>query len=77
MDQMAESRGGERGLIPIRTDRFYVVNDAWFFATRENGAVGPFWQRADAEQELRQFIAESRKETAQTLASIQTRPEND
>jgi hypothetical protein len=53
---MTFNRVGEDGPTPMRTDRFFSVNSAWYFATREGASIGPFENKNDAEQGLRDFI---------------------
>jgi hypothetical protein len=44
-------RKGESSSRPhVRTDRFTLANDAWYFTTREGMDVGPFESRAEAEK---------------------------
>jgi hypothetical protein len=40
----------------FRSDRFIIVDQKWYFTTRENRDVGPFKSRADAEHGLQLFI---------------------
>jgi hypothetical protein len=54
--QMDESRRGEVGLLPMRTDRFFAVNGAWYFATREGASIGPFEDKVEAQKGLSDFI---------------------
>ena len=51
-----QSRAGERGNTPIRSDRFFAAQGAWFFATREGAPIGPFEDKREAEQGLKDFI---------------------
>lgn len=37
-----QNRQGETGAVPNRSDRFYSLENLWFFATREGAAIGPF-----------------------------------
>lgn len=53
---MSSNRIGEDGAPPMRTDRFFSVNSTWYFATREGASIGPFDDKGDAEQGLRDFI---------------------
>jgi hypothetical protein len=54
--EMAEKRNGELGAVPMRTDRFFAVNSAWYFATREGASVGPFEDKAEALGGLADFL---------------------
>lgn len=49
-------RRGEQGPTPLRTDRFFAVNNSWYFSTREGASVGPFMSKPDAQSGLVQFI---------------------
>lgn len=40
----------------MRTDRFFAVNSAWYFATREGASIGPFESKFDAKRGLGDFI---------------------
>lgn len=41
---------------PVRTDRFFSAQGAWYFSTREGNAIGPFEGKEDARQGLDDFI---------------------
>lgn len=56
MNAMERKRDGEQGAIPMRTDRFFSVNSAWYFATREGASIGPFEDKNEAQQGLRDFL---------------------
>lgn len=49
-------RAGEMGYTPIRSDRFFAAQGAWFFSTREGAPVGPYEDKHEAEQGLKDFI---------------------
>ena len=50
-------RAGEHtNQIPLRTDRFFVVNGSWYFVTREELSIGPFHTKDEAIQALSDFI---------------------
>lgn len=51
-----ENRAGESGPVPPRRDRFFHIGRDWFFHTREGADIGPFDNRAEAEQGLQDFI---------------------
>jgi hypothetical protein len=40
----------------MRTDRFFAVNAAWYFTTREGASIGPFASKTDAQGGLADFI---------------------
>ena len=50
------NRSGEYGPIPARSDRFYSLENEWFFATREGAPMGPFENRENAEVGLIDFL---------------------
>ena len=54
--QMVDNRNGELGVVPMRTDRFFAVNSAWYFATREGASIGPFDDKTDAQKGLTDFV---------------------
>jgi hypothetical protein len=41
----------------FRSDRTFHSNGAWYFATRESIAVGPYVSRAEAEAAVRELVA--------------------
>jgi len=53
---MADKRNGEAGAVPMRTDRFFAVNSAWYFATREGASIGPFEDKTEAQRGLSDFL---------------------
>lgn len=53
---MTERRHGELGAVPMRADRFFAVNNAWYFATREGASIGPFETKNEAQQGLLDFL---------------------
>ena len=53
---MSDRRSGEQGAVPMRTDRFFAVNSAWYFATREGASIGPFESKNDAQHGLSDFV---------------------
>lgn len=56
VETMSDRRTGELGAVPMRTDRFFAVNSAWYFATREGASIGPFESKNDAQSGLTDFI---------------------
>ncbi len=53
---MGINRKGETGSPGYRTGRFFVVDSAWFFSTREGLDHGPFPTREKAERECLTYI---------------------
>ena len=51
-----QHRQGETGVIPSRSDRFYLLESVWFFATREGAAIGPFATHQEALDGLTDFL---------------------
>ncbi len=49
-------REGEVNKFWFRSDRFFSVENNWYFTTREKRDVGPFPNRDDAAQGLSLFI---------------------
>ena len=56
MSKQQVNRAGESGPIPVRSDRFYLLQDQWFFATREGAPMGPFETREGAEVGIVDFL---------------------
>ena len=53
---MERHRNGEEGRIPFRSGRFFSVELAWYFTTREGQDYGPYEDKADAEAGLMLFL---------------------
>ena len=51
-----QRRQGESGAVPSRSDRFYLLESVWFFATREGAAIGPFETHEEALNGLTDFL---------------------
>ncbi len=49
-------RSGEGEKTWFRADRFFHINDKWFFFTRENTQEGPFFSKREAEMELMLYL---------------------
>ena len=56
------SRAGEKESTWFRSDRFFTVENNYFFSTREGLNVGPFPTRKSAEKGLRLYIQCMKKE---------------
>jgi hypothetical protein len=50
------NRTGELGSVPDRNGRFIQKEGYWYYTTREGVDIGPFDQRADAENGVGEFI---------------------
>lgn len=51
-----QNRHGESGAIPARGERFFRLNNDWFFATREGSTVGPYSTRDSATLGLSDYL---------------------
>jgi hypothetical protein len=72
-------RAGEDAAVWFRTSRYFAVDDAWFFATRENIDVGPYASKAAAEQDAKRLVellnaTESESERLRAIHQFKTRP---
>lgn len=56
MNLAAVNRQGEDLPIPNRAERFFQLNNDWFFATREGAMVGPFSTRESASTALTDYL---------------------
>jgi hypothetical protein len=52
------NRQNEDKAAPYRSDRFYCVNDEWYFAIRRGPDQGPYPSKEAAQVALKKFIAE-------------------
>jgi hypothetical protein len=52
MEALLQSRSGDSQLICFRPDRFAYICGSWYVSTREQGSLGPFETRKEAEMEL-------------------------
>jgi Domain of unknown function (DUF6316) len=50
------NRAGENGPVPGRHGRFFQQTARWYFSTREGANIGPFENRFEAEQGLKDFL---------------------
>jgi len=49
-------RKGEPEKSYFRADRFFCIDNSWFFSTREGSDVGPFDRKGEAQAERLLFI---------------------
>lgn len=56
MASKSHHRAGENGAVPLRSDRFFAAQGAWYFSTREGAPIGPFEDKDEAVQGLHDFI---------------------
>ena len=58
---MQQYRAGEVGIsLPLRSDRFFKVEDNWFFQVRGGACFGPYCCRDEAERAVRQLFGPPR-----------------
>lgn len=55
---------------PVRTDRFFSAQGAWYFSTREGNPIGPFEGKEDARKGLDDFIEFIQLAKPQTLSRL-------
>lgn len=65
----AENLVAERS-IPLRSERFFKLEDSWYFTTRENVTVGPFKSRDCARSAVNDFIDFIKAAPPQTVAAF-------
>lgn len=49
-------RQGEEQAFPTRSKRYFTVEAAWYFNTREDQAQGPFKNLASAKEGLKSYL---------------------
>lgn len=72
MNTYNPSRPNEESAAPNRSDRFYCVNEEWYFAIRRGPDQGPYPSKEAAQNALKKFISEElalerRREAEQQL----------
>lgn len=72
MNTYNPSRPNEESATPNRSDRFYCVNEEWYFAIRRGPDQGPYPSKEAAQNALKKFISEElalerRREAEQQL----------
>ncbi len=55
-DMMQRTQDVYGAPIPVRTDRFFAAQGAWYFSTREGSSIGPFDDKSEARKGLDDFI---------------------
>lgn len=53
---MKANRDGEIGQPPPRSSRLFLMQNLWYFSTREGADIGPFNSRDDADAGIEDFI---------------------
>ena len=48
--------GDKRGATHFQSDRFFVADGEWYFATRETSEQGPFGTKGGAEKALMDYL---------------------
>lgn len=51
-----QNRFGDQGQICFRPDRYSYICGCWYVSTREQGQIGPFETRQEAELELLLYL---------------------
>ncbi len=64
------ARSGEKELPFNRSDRLYILNDQWFFHTREGFDVGPFHDKDQAKTALIYFVEKANWPTERQLSAF-------
>lgn len=54
---MTHQRQGDNSAVLFQSARFYAVNSAWYFSTRECEDKGPYPSKSDAENAFKDFVA--------------------
>lgn len=71
---MSRHRDGELGVVPLRSGRFYYIEQNWYFFCREGRDQGPFKSREIAESALNNYI-EQRTQFSVNEPTSQTPPQ--
>ena len=58
MNAYNPKRINEATTAPFRNNRFYCINDEWYFAIRRGADQGPYTSKQAAQAALQKFIAE-------------------
>ena len=58
MNAYTPKRANEASAAPYRNDRFYCIEDEWFFAIRRGPDQGPYFSKAAAQEALKKIISE-------------------
>ena len=70
-DMASLHRDGEEVDIPPRSNRFFMQENDWFFATREGALMGPFETEIEAANGLNDFLEFIKLATTNTLLSFE------
>lgn len=55
-DTHHHQRQGENAAVPVRSKRFYTLEAAWYFNTRNDQAQGPFKNLGSAKDALNLYL---------------------
>ena len=58
MNAYTPKRANEASAAPYRNDRFYCIEEEWFFAIRRGPDQGPYFSKVAAQEALKKLIAE-------------------
>lgn len=71
------ARGGEKPqgrLLPHRCERFFKLDHAWYFTTREGFSMGPFDSQELAARGAKDYLAFVKKADAHVLKALRPAP---
>jgi hypothetical protein len=74
---MSRHRKGELGVVPLRSGRYFYIDNKWYFSCREGKEKGPYESKEDAEKALLAYIegmTESEESSTEEMASYQPLP---
>ena len=74
---MSRHRKGELGVVPLRSGRYFYIDNKWYFSCREGKEKGPYESKEDAEKALLAYIegmTESEESSSEEMASYQPVP---
>lgn len=74
---MSRHRKGELGVVPLRSGRYFYIDNKWYFSCREGKEKGPYESKEDAEKALLAYIKEmpdSEESSTEEMASYQPVP---
>jgi hypothetical protein len=74
---MSRHRKGELGVVPLRSGRYFYIDNKWYFSCREGKEKGPYESKEDAEKALLAYIeemADSQESSTEEMASYQPVP---
>lgn len=60
----------QNNVLPMRSDRFFAAQGAWYFSTREGSSIGPFNDKEEAQKGLNDFLEFMNLAEPQTLSRL-------